>query len=166
MKSRQPSVIREIFRDRRESPERFHNMHMGTDFIRVPGEIDDVSPVGYLYQAGYLSVRMDSRDSRDFWYSRDRYAFDYPNAEVRSAIARIFLQDFGLSPTELAEAADELEERLAGGNIPEVIECVYRFFAAVTCPASRQPETRDGDFYHSVMHAFFLSSGTMVIGEW
>jgi hypothetical protein len=52
--------IREMLMDKGLAAEQFRNMPVGIDFDRFPGEIESAPPHGFLYQAGYLTLRKES----------------------------------------------------------------------------------------------------------
>jgi AraC-like DNA-binding protein len=155
MESGSSSFIREFFRERKVSPEQFQDKPVTIGFLMEPGEIDDTTPEGFLYQAGYLSVLMASPG---------KYMLHYPNAEVRSAVAKLFLHNFR-NKVDVENSVDDLTGHLTSGNLPDIIRCVYRFFAGVPYPTDQDPNTRKEDFYRSVLYAFFSGSGSMVSSE-
>jgi hypothetical protein len=60
--------------------EDYSGLKVSRSFAEYPGEVDDVSAEGYLYQAGFLTLRKDDDD---------KLSLDYPNGEVRKSMAKL-----------------------------------------------------------------------------
>jgi len=44
-------------KNRHLTVEQFRNFSIPEDFARSPGDVDTTPPAGFLYQAGYLTLR-------------------------------------------------------------------------------------------------------------
>ena len=72
--------------------EQFRKYIVSGSFVRNPGEPDDTTPAGFLYQAGYLSICEKFIDYYDSHYVGSHYVFDYPNKEVLYAMSSLLIQ--------------------------------------------------------------------------
>jgi hypothetical protein len=122
MESGSSSLIREFFPERNVDPEQFQGLPVGISFASSPGEIDTTTPAGFLYQAGYLTLRKTSADT---------YCLDYPNTEVRASVSRLFMQSLFRSPDDADVSVILLRDGLRDGNAAAVAGCVYRMFAGI-----------------------------------
>jgi hypothetical protein len=74
------AFIRKLYQYRKLKGIKFSGCRASSDFVYSPGEIWEPSSVGFLYQAGFLTLR---KTKDDF------YTLDYPNSEVRSALSAL-----------------------------------------------------------------------------
>ncbi|MDR2564049.1 MAG: AAA family ATPase [Prevotellaceae bacterium] len=82
--------IDNYFKEKHLTVEQFRNFFAPYDFLDVPGDMDNTSPGGFMYQAGYLTVRR-----KEGLY----YKLDYPNTEVLNSMSEMFVQHI-LSPAK------------------------------------------------------------------
>jgi hypothetical protein len=80
MNSGSTRMITDYMRDRNLTVEQFVGMQVSKDFVRNPGEMETAPPEGFLYQAGYLTLREGITGD---------YSLDYPNTEVLEAMSRL-----------------------------------------------------------------------------
>ncbi len=73
-------MIADYMNDRNLTVEQFIGMQVSMTFVNNPGEMETAPPEGFLYQAGYLTLREGV--SGDF-------SLDYPNAEVLESMSRL-----------------------------------------------------------------------------
>jgi PAS domain-containing protein len=86
-----PSFIARYMKDRNLTVEQFRGFEVSLDFASYPGEIENATAAGFLYQSGYLSLRPGLIDD---------YSLDYPNHEVRSAMSALLTQNLlGAEPS-------------------------------------------------------------------
>ena len=83
--SRSQPQVAQFLRDKHLTVEEFRSLEIPTDFARQPGELTDTPPCGYLYQAGYLSLRLSEPNG---------YILDYPNQEVLEGMSRLLMANF------------------------------------------------------------------------
>jgi hypothetical protein len=119
MESGSDSLIREMLRDKGLTVGQFENYPVKKDFVRSPGEIDAIPPEGFLYQAGYLTLRKNGDSS---------FSLDYPNFEVRSSMSRLFLQNVYKTATVAGEASEELKKHLGAGDAQAIVEDFRRLY--------------------------------------
>jgi hypothetical protein len=99
----------------------YSGLKVSQDFARDPGEIDEISPQGFLYQAGYLVLRRDDDD---------KLSLDYPNGEVRKSMARLsVLAMMDDSVLEIDTVVDELSGCLGSGNPKELFKHFRRILS-------------------------------------
>jgi hypothetical protein len=122
MESGSSSVIRGFIRKHRIDPEQYRGMPVQLNFVRNPGEIDVTPPEGFLYQAGYLSLRKTPEGE---------YTLDYPNQEVRSSVANLFLDNILPSLSQALRAGSLLRDSLKKGDSVELVRNVYRLFDGI-----------------------------------
>jgi hypothetical protein len=94
IKSGSNTLVRNMLKEKALTVDHFQGMNVKKIFVDFPGEIDDTPPEGFLYQAGYLTLRAKSGGG---------FALEYPNREVRQAISQLFLEN--LTPTGLSYAS-------------------------------------------------------------
>jgi hypothetical protein len=82
-------LIRKFLNARKLTAEEFSGLKTTLNFARSPGKTGSAPPKGFLYQAGYLTLRKDSRGA---------CTLDYPNFEVRPALSSLFMDN--LCPSE------------------------------------------------------------------
>jgi hypothetical protein len=119
MESGSDTLIREMLRDKGLTVGQFRNFPTNEDFVRSPGEIDAIPPEGFLYQAGYLTLRKNGDSS---------FSLDYPNFEVRSSMSRLFLQNVYKTATVAGEASEELKKHLGAGDAQAIVEDFRRLY--------------------------------------
>jgi hypothetical protein len=127
MESGSNSFIREMMRDLGLTPGRFSGLRVSRNFAREPGEIDQTPPEGFLYQAGYLSLRKAQEPG-----SEPSFFLDYPNFEVRSAISKLFMDVVLDSSSDADRATENIRERFIAGDIRGIVKAFYQLFAAIT----------------------------------
>ena len=79
-----PSFIARYMKDRNLTVEQFRGFEVSRDFASFPGEIENSTAAGFLYQSGYLSLRPGIIDD---------YSLDYPNHEVLSAMSALLTRN-------------------------------------------------------------------------
>jgi hypothetical protein len=129
--------IRKFLKDNAVTIDEFQGMEVDSDFASAPGEIDATEPHGFLYQAGYLTLRVGGKFG---------YTLRYPNLEVRESIAKLFLNNIMSKSTGINVVAKELSACLASCDIPGMVPIIYQLFAGICHKdhrdASRSPMVR------------------------
>ncbi|MDR1164513.1 MAG: ATP-binding protein [Deltaproteobacteria bacterium] len=116
-------LIRKFLKDKNLVLDDFSGLEVSADFASSPGEIGSTPPEGFLYQAGYLTLRKDSRGD---------YSLDYPNFEVRSALSALFLDNLYASETLARDAMIEMGKYLAVGDVPNMVANIRRMYSGLT----------------------------------
>ncbi|MDR1110933.1 MAG: ATP-binding protein [Deltaproteobacteria bacterium] len=122
MESGSNTLIRKMLKDKGLTAQQFENCQVNMDFIRFPGEIDAVPPEGFLYQAGYLTLRKDAESS---------FRLDYPNFEVLSSMSRLYMDNLFPSIVEAGKAAIELEQHVKDGDIPAIVDDIVVLYSTI-----------------------------------
>jgi len=77
-------MIADYMKNRNLTVEQFRNFPISKDFARSPGDMDTTPPQGFLYQAGYLTLRLGTSDA---------FSLDYPNTEVLNSMSELLAQN-------------------------------------------------------------------------
>ncbi|MDR1038531.1 MAG: ATP-binding protein [Deltaproteobacteria bacterium] len=123
MESGSNTFIRNYFNEKAFTVDEFEGKNVSYDFARVPGEIDATPPEGFLYQAGYLTLRPGIEK---------RFALEYPNLEVREAISKIFLEAISSDWNGVDANRVELSKCLASADIFGIVMVLYRLLAGIS----------------------------------
>jgi hypothetical protein len=130
MESGSNTLVRKFLKDKALTVDQFQDLRVDRNFIRNPGEIDITSPAGFLYQAGYLTIRLERGEAEE---SGDPYVLCYPNREVRSAVSTLFLENLALASSwvGISAAGKELHICLATVDVPGMVTVLRRLFAGI-----------------------------------
>jgi hypothetical protein len=155
-----PSYLTDYVKRRNLEAENFRGLEVAEDFADA-SEIENAPPESFLFQSGYLSIR--ERRDRNF-------ILDYPNMEVLSSVARLFLHEkFEISDT--GAAANNLEKALKDGKAEELVKIYNSLLASlpydIYTREERQYSWENGkkavprraeSFYHAVLFSLLWSS--------
>jgi hypothetical protein len=173
MGSGSSSVVRHIIQENTADPEMYSGIKISLSFAMEPGEIDSTPPHGFLYQAGYLSLRKVPNG----------FLLDYPNAEVRASFSRLFLDNLLVSPADSTDTLADLQDAIDAGNATKVVERIYRYFASICYDdiSTLERSARDGQtsdsfadsvlkrlgeyFYSAVLKAYLQGADLDVVAE-
>jgi hypothetical protein len=97
-------------------------MGVSKDFAVSPGEIENSSAEGFLYQSGYLTLRPGTFDD---------YSLDYPNHEVLVSMSRLLTENIFSAQDEAGSYRNLILRSLADGDAEGVIEQFNRLLAAI-----------------------------------
>jgi hypothetical protein len=78
-------MLADYLKNKNLTIEEFRNFVISRDFAKNPGEVDKTHAHGFLYQAGYLTLRAG--------ISEDTLCLDYPNTEVLNSMSELFIQN-------------------------------------------------------------------------
>jgi hypothetical protein len=161
-------LLTQYMRDRRLTVEQFRGLEISRRFARYPGELDQTSPEGFLYQTGYLSLRPGRYP--------DSFTLDYPNQEVYGTISRYWLQDCFGTLEEAEMAIGDLRSAFATGDAGAVIEQFNAFLVRLPsddrAAAANQPSGGAAPgansqpwFYRSALLSLMMVAGLDAEGE-
>ncbi|MDR1036095.1 MAG: ATP-binding protein [Deltaproteobacteria bacterium] len=122
MESGSERYVRKFLSDKAITTEQYQDFGVNSSFARAPGDIETTEPHGFLYQAGYLTLREGSNFD---------YNLRYPNVEVRESIAKLFLKNIISQKISIDSAANELSLCMASCDIPGMVDIFYRLFAGI-----------------------------------
>lgn len=149
--------------------EDFRGMEVGEDFATI-SEIELARPASFLFQSGYLTIR--EKQGRKF-------VLDYPNKEVLSSIANLFL--YGkLDNPDTGLLRVDLEESLAQGKAEDLVLHYNRALSAIPYDIYTREEKKyeaelaKGElsfsnlaesFFHAVLFVLLWASRLTTIAE-
>jgi hypothetical protein len=152
------SVIREFLKEKHLTVEQFRGMPVSRNFVSSPGEIEKTSPEGFLYQAGYLTLRKD-RDGE--------FTLDYPNFEVLSTLSWFFVENLFPNERDADRIAVNTRKHFMAGNVPGIVEELNRLYASLSYLDYIQVERRKNgeSFYRAMLLSFLSGAGIIVRSE-
>jgi len=168
MESANPRIIIDYMKGRNLTVEQFRGMPVARDFVRQPGEMETTPPEGFLYQAGYLTIR--ERIDNDF-------ILDYPNAEVLNSMSRLVAQNMVNSDSgDFMDFRTSLISALEDRDCELLVETVNRLLASIPYDdyinaakqglrISKKKITTQEWLYRSTILAFLRGCGILVFGE-
>ena len=124
MESGSNTLIREMIKGKSLTVDQFSGFKVGRDFAMFPGEIEKTPPEGFLYQAGYLTLRKDPKIDSSF-------TLDYPNFEVRSSMSRLFFDALYRSDSEAGVAIEELKACIEAGDTSVIVNHFIKFYSKI-----------------------------------
>ena len=153
-------------KDRKLTVEQFRGFEVSRDFASYPGEIENSTAAGFLYQSGYLSLRPGLIDD---------YSLDYPNREVHSAMSALLTQNLLGAESSIGSGPlmkKFLMELDAEGVVEEFNQLLaaipYDDYAAAASGAVRRGGLRMGPgewLYRSTLLSFLYGIGLDVEAE-
>jgi hypothetical protein len=162
-----PSYLVEYVKRHDLEAENFRSREVAEDFADA-AEIENAPPESFLFQSGYLSIR--ARRGRNF-------ILDYPNMEVLSSVARLFLGGKFEIP-EAGAASNNLEKALEDGRAEELVKIYNSLLASLPYDIYTREERqyakekgkasapyRAESFYHAVLFSLLWSSRIRTIAE-
>ena len=140
-----PKFIADYMKNRNLTVEQFRNFPITKDFAKSPGDVDTASPAGFLYQAGYLTLRQGVHFD---------LVLDYPNTEVLNSMSDL------LTINILAENANPVQQTLlmalAIGDVEKTVEMM-------NCLLARIPYD---DFTGAAKQSVYIGSYQFPAQEW
>ena len=148
--------------------EQFRNLPITLDFAKSPGEIESTPPEGFLYQAGYLSLRLGTNKE---------LMLDYPNTEVLNSMSYLLSKNIlKNSERDFTRCRIDLLRGLQSDNCEKVVEVFNRLLASIpyddfktaamdNISDNRYKFTVNEWLYRSTILAFLRGCGVVVIAE-
>ncbi|MDR2471964.1 MAG: ATP-binding protein [Tannerella sp.] len=167
MESGTSAMIAKYLKDRHLTLEQFRRLPVSNNFLRTPGDLDTTPPEGFLYQAGYLTVREQKGD---------KFVLDYPNTEVLNAMSALLAQNilpadksFGNLQQFMLRAIEEKNENMIKKILNALLASIpYDDYAAsVRQSIALDPldvQVREW-LYRSTIIAFFRGCGVATVAE-
>jgi hypothetical protein len=115
--------VARYLRDRRLTVEQFRGVPVSDDFVLKPAEPNPDQPALYLFQTGYLVARSEG--------PQGGHVLDYPNQEVRNAMARLQVENYFGDSLEADEARGSLSSALAEADPGGVVEAFNSVLARI-----------------------------------
>ncbi len=110
-------------------------------------DVETLSDVGLLAQAGYLTIRRIVGTTA---------YLDYPNAEVRTSMAQLYIEQLLNGKTAEQAGADNAAARLAGDSPEDVFRLFNRFFHSLDY---QNYPVRDEASVRAFVQAFLAGAG-------
>jgi hypothetical protein len=167
MESGTPAVIAKYLKERNLTVEQFRRFPASKDFLRMPGDMDATPPEGFLYQAGYLTIREGTVDD---------FALDYPNTEVLNAMSALLAQNVLSAEISFGNLRQLMLIAMEEKNRAGLVEVINALLASIPyddfAGAGRLSikfnhlEIQVQEWlYRSTILAFFRGCGVVVIGD-
>lgn len=123
-------------------------------------QVEDIVPETLLFQAGYLTIKGESRIGEKIFYS-----IGFPNLEVKSAFSSLMLCSYTSTP-EIPANQIRLDAVLNAGDSKSLREVFQSFFASIPHDWYRKNQLSGFEgYYASIVYAYFASLGYQVIPE-
>jgi hypothetical protein len=132
-----PSFLADYVKRHDLEAENFRGFPTDDEFTLTP-EIERAPPESFLFQSGYLSIREKSGR---------KLILDYPNMEVLSSVAKLFLREKFAIP-DAGFATVELEEALTRGDAESIVKTYNALLASLPYDIYER-ETRKYDAEHA-----------------
>jgi len=167
MDSGSTKIIADYMMDRRLTVEQFIGMQVSMNFVNSPGEIETAPPAGFLYQAGYLTLREGV--SGDF-------SLDYPNAEVLESMSRLVYANIMRRRGDGGDwdISAPFMKGLMDGDVDLMVKMLNHLLASIPyedfAKSAQQSITMSGLptrewLYRSSMLSFLRGCGVLTFGE-
>jgi hypothetical protein len=150
MESGSTSFIRNFLKDKNLTVDQFRNFPVDRAFLTSPGEIESTPPQGFLYQAGYLTLRKNEGE----------YSLDYPNFEVLSAMSAYCIQNMLREDEVVGELFKNVRSAVDKQDAVALVNVSNRLFAAIIYDDHRR--NRNESFYRATLQTFLLGAGISV----
>jgi hypothetical protein len=127
------SFVRNFLKENSLTVDQFQGMEVDYEFASSPGEIETTSSCGFLYQAGYLTLRSATDTT---------FTLDFPNKEVRSALSAFFLENFFTDSYYIDRAGRDLSGHLASADVPGIARVLKRLLHGI-CGSDHSDANRE-----------------------
>ena len=165
METGRSKVIADYLKTKNLTVEQFRNLSINKGFARSPGDMDNTSPEGFLYQCGYLTLRPGTDNE---------LSLDYPNNEVLNAISNILTQNILCENTNSYQT--NLLSALNNTSTDKLIKVFNSLLASIPYDdyaknIEKYLELKDSKLpanewlYRSMLLAFLRGCGVDVIAE-
>jgi hypothetical protein len=139
-------VIAEYLKNRSLTVEQFRNLPVSIDFAESPGDMDSTPPEGFLYQGGYLTLRMGTND---------RLLLDYPNTEVLNSMSKLLTQNI-VSENAYNNYRNTLLSALDDKDTDKLVLVLNRLLASIPYD----------DFTQAINQNFVFNDFKFPVQEW
>jgi hypothetical protein len=161
-----PKFIAEYLKIKNLTVEQFRNFPVSKDFVKSPGDMDFTPPEGFLYQAGYLTLRPGITND---------LSLDYPNTEVLNSMSKLLTQNI-ITENAYNDVQNDLFAALIFKDIEKFVEVINVLLASIPyddfSSAAKQSIYKNGYkfparewLYRSTIYAFLRGCGIVVVAE-
>ncbi len=126
-------------------------------------DIDEMSPISILFQAGYLTINQVKERAMGV-----RYTLKYPNIEVQQSLNAVLLNNYLSSNYNIANEQNKLYDYLQDGDYDKVKTLLHSFYASIPYQwyTSRNETIAHYEgHYASVFYSFLTGLGSRVYCE-
>jgi hypothetical protein len=133
-------------------------MPVSRNFASSPGEVEKTSPEGFLYQAGYLTLRKAGDGE---------FTLDYPNFEVLSALSWFCMENLFPNERDADLIVVNIRKHFVAGNVPGIVEELNKLYASVSYLDYIHAERgKAGEsFYRAMLLSFLAGVGIVARAE-
>ncbi|MDR1050679.1 MAG: ATP-binding protein [Deltaproteobacteria bacterium] len=175
IKSGSNIYLRQFLLDKAAFSIDYDGMRIDNDFASEPGELETTSPEGFLYQAGYLTIRQDDDGG---------LSLSYPNGEVRKSMSRLStLAMMDNSVNTVEDYFSDLSKCLGSGDPGLVFQHIRSFFSKTNYqalfaveykfnnspnsePAVESRKRQPGEStYQTILYKYLYNAGVLVEKE-
>ena len=155
-----PSFLVKLFQSKRYFLPNLEQLEV-TEEILESFEVERMSPITLLFQAGYLTIeRTFTRRQRSM------FALKIPNMEVRLALHDQFINAYAGLVDEKGALQDTLYDSMQRGDVASIVMALKRLFAGIPWRNFTNNDLADFEgYYASVIYAFLSSLNARVIPE-
>ncbi len=145
-----PTFLLELVRKARINPFKFEHFDL-PDRALVADNVDNLDPVGLMFQTGYLTIGRLQSDTLGL-----RYTLRYPNEEVRRSFSSGLLTEYSQSlPSFEGSFSLELQQALLDLNWRVFFATINRILTSIPYEIFPAKE----DYIHSLVHLMLISTG-------
>jgi hypothetical protein len=124
MQTGRPKMIADYMKNRYLTVEQFRSFPVSSDFVENPGDMDETPPEGFLYQAGYLTLRPGRIED---------LSLEYPNTEVLNAMSILVTQNmFKYRDESYSQCRTDLLDGIMSKDRDKVIGAFNRLLSSVS----------------------------------
>ncbi|MDR2564174.1 MAG: ATP-binding protein, partial [Prevotellaceae bacterium] len=167
MHSGASKMIADYLQTHKLTVEQFRNFPMSIDFANEPGNLDSTLPAGFLYQAGYLTLREGTTED---------FALDYPNTEVLNSMSVLLAQNIFPTDNSFVNIRQLLLIAMEDRDIDGFVESVNALLANIpyddfsdagrqSVKVNRLKFPVQEWLYRSTIIAFFRGCGVVTFAE-
>ncbi len=125
-------------------------------------DIDEMSPVAILFQAGYLTINQVKERAMGV-----RYTLKYPNIEVQQSLNKVLLNNYFGNNYNIANEQNKLYDYLQDGEYDKVKTLLHSFYASIPYQwyTDNNKIAHYEGHYASVFYSFLTGLGSRVYCE-
>jgi hypothetical protein len=161
------AMIAKYLKERNLTVEQFRMLPVLKDFIRMPGDLDNTPPEGFLHQAGYLTIREGTTGD---------FVLDYPNTEVLNAMSSLLARNILSADNSFGNIQQLALFAMKDSDVDGLVEVLNALLASIPYDDFADAGRLSIKFnhleiqvqewlYRSTILAFFRGCGAVVVAE-
>ena len=139
-------MISDYMKDKHLTIEQFRNFPVAEGFAQSPGDVDNTTPEGFLYQCGYLTLRKGTTNA---------LSLDYPNTEVLNSMSALLTKNI-VTDNSYNFFQNILFDAIISKNAEKFVDILNRLLSCIPYD----------DFAGSAKQAVELSGNKLTVQEW